>query len=118
VKGHTVALALIAWTLVVYEPGKSNPWIKAGFPTKDAVCVCGQQRVETSHTLDSGGFTRMSFPPRCYYCHQSIRWPLGLVVFRGSVEWHVAHRACLAQKRAYPYAHLQRHTKQKASPGR
>jgi hypothetical protein len=49
VKGHTVALALIAWTLVVYEPGKSNPWIKAGFPTKDA---CEKQAAATRARLE------------------------------------------------------------------
>jgi hypothetical protein len=43
----------------------------------------------------------------------------GLVVFRGSVQWHVAHRACLAKKRAHPYAHLRprARTKHKPSPG-
>jgi hypothetical protein len=55
-----------------------------------------------------GRFTRMSFPPRCYYCFHRIRWPLGVVVFRGSANWHVAHRACIDEKLARPYVHPQR----------
>ena len=64
----------------------------------------------------SGWFTRMHFPPRCYYCHRPIGWPFGLVVFQGSVEWHVAHRACLAKKRAHPYAHLWPRARAKQKP--
>jgi hypothetical protein len=58
-------------------------------------------RVTASYLF--GWYTRMNFPPRCYYCRRPIRWPFGLVVFRGSVQRHVAHRSCLFQKRAYPY---------------
>ena len=57
----------------------------------------------------------MSLPPRCYYCRRVMRWPWGIVLFRGSVQWHIAHRACLAKKRAHPYAHLARSARTSAA---
>lgn len=39
----------------------------------------------------------MSFPPRRFYCRSVIRWPFGLVIFRGSSRLHVAHRSCCAK---------------------
>ena len=39
----------------------------------------------------------MSFPPRSFYCRSIIRWPIGLVIFRGSSRLRVAHRSCCAK---------------------
>jgi len=52
------------------------------------------------------GWNEDEFPTSMLHCHAVIRWPLGVVPFRGSVKWHVAHRACLAKIRAHPYSHL------------
>jgi hypothetical protein len=79
-----------------------------------AISKC--ERVEFGPPYLFGWFTRMIFPPRCYYCRRSIRWPFGLVVFQGSVRWHIAHRSCLSQKRANPYMPMRSRGRTKPRP--